>query len=317
MSVDPIVSDQAAPSTSDIAIKPKLAIVTIAQCVTCILLFLLIQLSGKNESWDELAKFGYLSSDKIWDGAYWGLLSSAYIHLAIWHLVFNVYWFWRLGGAVELYTGPWKFLLFTLCAAFVSSAVQLAVSGSTGYGASGVVYSIFGFILAGSKKISEFDHLLRSRSLVPLFLIWLVGCVVVSYLDIYQIGNAAHISGLCFGIIVGSALFHPKFRMPAIFIASLMIIGCCITLFWSPWSATWMGYKAYKAHEGHQYQLAINQYRRSIELGMDRKWALTNIVLAYAAKGDTNGYSSALVELKRIDAKAAVDLEKKIQVSNK
>jgi membrane associated rhomboid family serine protease len=68
----------------------------------------------------------------IWDGAYWGVLRGVFVHLALWHLAFNMYWLWVLGSRLELAIGHIWFLVFFLTAGFVSSSFQLAVSDSTG-----------------------------------------------------------------------------------------------------------------------------------------------------------------------------------------
>jgi rhomboid protease GluP len=67
----------------------------------------------------------------------------------IWHLGFNLYWLVILGRDLEQALGRWKLVALFVCAAFVSSAAQLAVGGSTGIGFSGVGYAMFGLLWMG------------------------------------------------------------------------------------------------------------------------------------------------------------------------
>ena len=91
------------------------------------------------ESWEVVAQYGFLPADAVFNGAWWGLVTSAFVHIEIWHLAFNMFWLWSLGSRLERAIGSWPFLGFCLMSAFVSSSLQLAVSDATGIGASGVV----------------------------------------------------------------------------------------------------------------------------------------------------------------------------------
>jgi Flp pilus assembly protein TadD len=83
-----------------------------------------------------------------------------------------------------------------------------------------------------------------------------------------------------------------------------------VPLVWVPWSPAWMAYKAYEAHVAGRYDAAINWYRKSLDLGGDRPWALGNLALAYQAKGATRETEAALAELRTLDAAAAAAIER-------
>ena len=95
--------------------------------VACIGVFLGLLEKNDYESWDTLAKFGYLPANAIWSGKYRGLVTSAFVHFAPWHVAFNSYWLWILGSRLERAIGSLPFLAFFLVSAFVSSSFQLAV----------------------------------------------------------------------------------------------------------------------------------------------------------------------------------------------
>ncbi|MHC4860976.1 MAG: rhomboid family intramembrane serine protease, partial [Planctomycetota bacterium] len=67
----------------------------------CIAVFLAIVGEGAAASWETLSRCGYLPAWDIWDGGWWALLTSAFVHIEIWHLAFNVYWLWVLGSRLE------------------------------------------------------------------------------------------------------------------------------------------------------------------------------------------------------------------------
>ena len=112
----------------------------------CSGVFLGLAAEGNYESVEVLSRFGYLPAPAIWAGGYWALVTSTFVHFELWHVAFNIYWIWMLGTRLERAIGTLPFLAFFLASASISSSFQLAVSGTTGIGASGVVYAIFGFM---------------------------------------------------------------------------------------------------------------------------------------------------------------------------
>src|SRR5688500_18062279 len=75
--------------------------VTWLACAACLVIFVALSVQDDAASWESLARFGYLPANSIWEGDYWALVTSAFVHLALWHLVFNVYWLWVLGSHME------------------------------------------------------------------------------------------------------------------------------------------------------------------------------------------------------------------------
>ncbi len=293
--------------------RPRLPLprATTALCAWCVVVFLGITAAG-GPSWETLARWGYLPASRVWDGAYWVLLSSAFVHFALWHVAFNVYWLWILGGVVERALGSLAFVGVVAVAAVVSSSVQLGVSGATGIGASGVVYALFGLMWAARKRVPVFGLVLGDR-LPKLFWIWLVGCIVATHFGLLRIGNGAHVGGVIFGMLVGSCLGTSRARRALTLVATVAFVATSLVpAFWSPWSPDWVGYQASKAHKARDYDAAIEGYRRSISLGGDRAWALANMALAYAAKGAARESAETLAQLRSVDPAAAATVEERI-----
>lgn len=273
----------AEPADTDATPKPTAqAWVTCLAIAACIGVFLGIAAQNDFESWEALAKFGYLPADSIWDGSYWALITSAFVHLEIWHIAFNLYWLWVLGSRLEGEIGSLKFLGFFIVSALVSSSFQLAISGDTGIGASGVVYAIFGFMWPTRHRYARFNEVLDERT-IQIFIVWLGFCIVATYLKIWEVGNAAHVSGLLFGSAVAGAFVLPY--KPRLMLTGLVtLVGLSIVpLFWCPWNVTWLSHQAYNAHAAEQYDAALVRYNQIINLDPENAWALLNRSYVYEA----------------------------------
>jgi rhomboid protease GluP len=241
----------------------------------CIIVYLGLAVKNDYSSWETLSKWGCLPANSVWDGAYWGLFTSVFVHFALWHLVFNLYWLWALGGTLERTIGSFHYLVFFVFSAFVSSTFQLSLSDSAGIGASGVVYSIFGFMLIGRNRFPQFKQILTPQ-IVNIFLIWLIGCLFVTHFKIWEVGNAAHISGLVFGGVVAAYFFCITSRFLTIPILLFMVVFPTITMFWCPWSITWLSLKARNTQIKRKFDEAIDLYSQVIKLDNTNGWAYYN-----------------------------------------
>ena len=126
-------------------------------------------------------------------------MTPAFVHNALWHLAFNMYWLLVTWKPSRTLIGSLAFLVFIIVAAFVSSSFQLAISDSTGIGASGVRLCNVRIHVANLVSLSSFQLEVLDPSTIRLFVIWLPGCVVATWLKVWEVGNAAHIAGLMFG----------------------------------------------------------------------------------------------------------------------
>jgi membrane associated rhomboid family serine protease len=281
--------------------------VTAAACALCLIVFLGISLQGDGAQWEDVSRWGYLPPGAIWEGAYWSLLSSAFVHVEIWHLAFNVYWLWMLGSALERELGAGRFLAFFVASAFVSSAAQLA-TGDQGIGMSGVVYAMFGFAWVARERMPAFKEVLSEQT-ITVFLVWLVGCIAATMLGIIAIGNEAHLGGLTFGAAVAAA-FVLRWRLPVMIPAlALLLALSCIPLFWCPLSSDWAAHQASRAQERGDLPSAIHWYRQSLRLGGDAAWAWYNLAEVYAYRHDKAQYAEALRQMRKVDEKGAREIE--------
>ena len=95
-------------------------------------------------------------SPGVADGAYWQLVTSAFTHVEVWHIGFNMLALWVLGPQLELALGRARFLALYL----LSGAGRLGAA-STGWrrrapptlGASGAIFGLMGALLVVALKV--------------------------------------------------------------------------------------------------------------------------------------------------------------------
>jgi rhomboid protease GluP len=281
--------------------------VTTSQIAVCTSIFALVNLAPDADTLAALKRWGYRDADEIWAGAWWALFTPELIHVEVWHFAFNVYWLWVFGSRFERRFGPLRYTLFVAAAAFVTAAVELAVSDTTGIGASGVGFALFGFAWSARRRIPEFAEVLDNRT-VQIFFLWLFGCMAATFLKVFMVANAAHVSGLAFGVLIERTFLGTEHRRRHASALALVITAATIPLFWCPWSEPWRGYKANAAYSAGRFDEAVDRYSDIVRRDPDAAWALFNRGLAYEQLGQTENadrdYSAAIKIDPQLDRQA-------------
>jgi rhomboid protease GlpG len=146
--------------------------------------------------------------DALASGQWWRLITPIFVHFGIFHIAFNGLWLWEFGRRIESLTGSVHFLLLVLAIALVSNYSQYVWSGPSLFGGmSGVLYGLLGYIWIRN-MVSPSAELCLPKGIVGFMLIWLAVCMTgaIGFLFGAGIANAAHVSGLVSGILLG-ALF--------------------------------------------------------------------------------------------------------------
>jgi len=146
----------------------------------------------------QVSSFGY-SLLEIGNGEVWRLLTPAFLHFTVMHIVFNMLWLWDLGRKIEQALGSWMLLLFFVVAASTSNLAQFVASGPFFGGMSGVVYGLLGFVWMQSRYNPFFLYYLE-KWIVWMMLIWYMVCLTGL---VGNIANTAHTVGLVVGVIWG------------------------------------------------------------------------------------------------------------------
>jgi membrane associated rhomboid family serine protease len=212
--------------------------ITYSVIAICVVICAYLNLSEESSSYSRITEGLIPSSVLVWSGAFWGLLTSAFVHFDVWHIVFNMWWLKDFGKLLEPTMGRSRYFMFIIAAAVVSSGAELAFASQTGIGFSGVVYAMFGYALAARHVEPLYQRIITKQTTVWL-LGWLILCVILTYTQAWRVANAAHIAGFLFGYCIGNA-FIARVRAAVNKIAlSALIVLAILSVVYMPWSDTW------------------------------------------------------------------------------
>jgi membrane associated rhomboid family serine protease len=138
------------------------------------------------------------------DGEYYRLLTAAFLHGGVVHLLLNMYALYLFGPLLEGALGRLRFTVLYLVSALGGSAVSYAFSnpGQPSLGASGAVFGLLGAFLVVNRRLG------RDNSTVMVMLAINLGYGFL----VPQIDWRAHIGGLVTGALVAAALAYAPAR---------------------------------------------------------------------------------------------------------
>ncbi len=145
-------------------------------------------------------------------GEYWRLVTPAFLHFGIFHVVFNSLWLWEFGRRVELVSGRSAYLVLMLALASGSNAGQYLWDGPVLFGGlSGVVYGLVGYVWIRN-RIAPNPLLNVQPGIIYVLIGWLLICLF-GIVDVFISGgvaNGAHVSGLLIGMLAGALAGRQK-----------------------------------------------------------------------------------------------------------
>ncbi len=202
-------------SFSSIFIPQKGYFITPLLLLINLLIFILMAIFGVNILEPEIEQLLFWGANyrptTLSSGGWWRLISNFFIHIGIFHLLFNMYALIYIGALLEPQLGKARFLCAYLLAGLLGSVASIYWNYLTvSAGASGAIFGLYGvFIALLTTNLIEPNsrkHLLTS---ILLF----VGFNIFIGITGQGIDNAAHIGGLLTGLLIGYA-FYPSLAQP-------------------------------------------------------------------------------------------------------
>lgn len=149
-----------------------------------------------------LFREGALFPALVRDGEWYRLLSAAFLHAGLYHILFNMWALWILGPGIEREVGGVPFAGLYVASALVGSVAYVA-AGSTvpAVGASGAVFGLFGAWLASAWK--RRDTAAGRANLQSIGILLGINLLLPFVVD--GIAWEAHIGGLVAGFAIAFA----------------------------------------------------------------------------------------------------------------
>ena len=186
--------------------EKKLPVISYIIIGICVVMFLAMYIFGRG-SYDTatLLMFGANVDTLVKSGEFYRLITCAFLHIGILHLLFNMYALYVIGPQVESFFGKYKFIIIYLVSALSASILSIAFNHNTVCaGASGAIFGLLGSILYfGYHYRIYLGNVIKSQ-IIPIIAINLLFGFMVSGID-----NFAHIGGLVGGIIITMAVGVP------------------------------------------------------------------------------------------------------------
>ena len=194
-------SESESMKAEDIFAKKK-PVITYAIITINIILFILMYIFGSGSTDAQtLIDFGANYAPLIKVGEYYRLITSAFLHIGLMHLLVNCYALYVIGPQVESFFGKTKYIIIYVSSAIFGNLLSMLFTDAISAGASGAIFGLLGSVLYfGYHYRVYLEGVLRSQ-IIPLIVINLGLGFVLS-----GINNAAHIGGLIGGLLVSMAV---------------------------------------------------------------------------------------------------------------
>lgn len=135
---------------------------------------------------------------RVEQGDWWLLITTAFLHSGLFHILFNMWALYVLGPGIERQVGSVPFAGLYLASALLGSVFFVATNSGPAVGASGAVFGLFGTWLAGAWK---HRHTAAGRANLQSIGIILGLNVFIAFSE-PRIAWEAHLGGLVAGIFI-------------------------------------------------------------------------------------------------------------------
>ena len=126
--------------------------------------------SGSEDS-KTVLDFGGLYFPYVKAGEYYRLITASFIHIGIFHLLFNMYALYIVGSQIESFYGRAKYLIIYLFSAIMGTMFScLFVKDAISAGASGAIFGLFGSLLYFGYHYRLYLGSALKSSIIPLLI---------------------------------------------------------------------------------------------------------------------------------------------------
>jgi len=177
---------------------------TAAILATCIVVFLLAERAGSTTDNETLLRFGAVWRPAVWDGQYWRLATSMFLHIGVMHLLGNWWFGFKMCTAAEAELGSWKFLALYLGSGIAGAAASVIGHDAVSAGASGALFGLVGWRLLSLRLAVGSWRAFAQNPAIRQELIWIGAWFVLG--AFLGFDNFAHGGGMLFGALFAWAL---------------------------------------------------------------------------------------------------------------
>ncbi len=134
--------------------------------------------------------------DLVLNGNYYLLITSAFAHASLIHLIVNMYSLYIIGEQVENYFGKIRFLAIYLLSALSGSLLSILFNTGFSVGASGAIFGLLGSLLYFGYHYRLYLSSVLKNQIIPIIILNLIIGFMTPGID-----NACHIGGLLGGYL--------------------------------------------------------------------------------------------------------------------
>lgn len=191
-----------------------------------VFIFLLLSLNGGSTNIQTLIDFGAKENSLIMNGEWWRLITSAFLHIGVIHLLMNMIALFYLGSIVEKTFGTFRFIVIYMLSMIGGSLISFTFHTNVSAGASGAIFGLFGALLLFTIVYKKVFFKTMGKNLLLLLMINIIFGFIFPGIDM-----GAHIGGLVTGFLTAGMLYVPNKKNVVLQVASSLLIVVSILLF--------------------------------------------------------------------------------------
>lgn len=146
-----------------------------------------------------VSMFSMWGAGAVLYGEWYRLITAAFLHGGVFHLLFNGYAMFILGPQLERWLGHGRFLALWVLGALSGSVLSLiAAPAQPSVGASGAIFALFGAVFVIGRSLRLDTRMIMVLLVLNLGITFLVPAI----------SWTAHIGGLVGGLVIGTIFAH-------------------------------------------------------------------------------------------------------------